>query len=67
MSLRRSKGYAGFKALNGLLFFVFGAAILVQIVRAAGVHFDAIPGVILGLAMMGLGLHRTVLLVRARR
>jgi len=67
MSFRQSKAYIGFKAFNGLLFIVLGAGILVQIVRVAGPRLEAIPGIILGAAMMGLGTYRVVLMVRARR
>jgi hypothetical protein len=66
MSYRQSKAYVGFKAFNGVLFIILGAAILVQVARIAGLRFEAIPGVILGGAMMALGLYRTVFIVRNR-
>jgi hypothetical protein len=66
VSFRQSKGYVGFKAFNGLLFVVLGAAILVQIVRYAGLRLESIPGIILGAAMLGLGLYRIALMLRAR-
>jgi hypothetical protein len=66
MSFRQSKAYVGFKAFNGVLFVILGAAILVQIVRIAGVRLEAIPGIILGAAMMALGAYRIVMMLRAR-
>ena len=66
MSYRQSKAYVGFKAFNGVLFIILGAAILVQVARIAGLRFEAIPGIILGGAMMALGLYRTVFMVRNR-
>lgn len=66
MSFRQSKAYVGFKGFNGLLFIVLGAAILVQVVRFAGVRLETIPGIILGGAMLGLGLYRVTLMLRAR-
>jgi hypothetical protein len=67
VSFRGSKGYTGFKAFNGVLFIVLGAAILVQIVRVAGLRFEAVPGLILGAAMLALGVHRILLMLRATR
>lgn len=67
MNVRNSKGYAGFKAFNGVLFVIFGTAIVVRIVQTAGPHFSVIPGLVLGSAMVALGVHRTILLLRARR
>lgn len=55
-----------FKSLNGVLFIVLGALVVVQIVRYAGLRFEAIPGIVLGLAMAALGIHRTLLLLRMR-
>jgi hypothetical protein len=66
MSIRNSKVYAGFKAFNGLLFVVFGAAIMVRILVVSGAHFIAVPGLVLGAAMLGLGVHRILLLLRSR-
>ena len=66
MSFRQSKAYVGFKAFNGLLFAVLGAALLVQVVRYAGLRVEAIPGIALGSAMLGLGLYRTAMMLRAR-
>jgi hypothetical protein len=66
MSFRQSKAYVGFKAFNGLLFILLGAAMLIQVVRFAGVRLETIPGIVLGAAMLGLGLYRTALMLRAR-
>ncbi len=64
MSFRQSKAYVGFKVFNGLLFIVLGAAIFVQVARIAGARFEAIPGLILGAAMFGLGAYRLTMMMR---
>jgi hypothetical protein len=66
MSFRQSKAYVGFKAFNGVLFIVLGAAILVQVARVAGARFEAIPGLILGAAMFALGAYRITMMMRNR-
>ena len=66
MSFRQSKAYVGFKVFNGLLFIVLGAAIFVQVARIAGARFEAIPGLVLGAAMFGLGLYRMTMVLRYR-
>lgn len=66
--MRNSKAYGGFKAVNGVMFVVLGGAILYQmahIAKTAG--FAAVPGLILGAAMLALGVHRTLLVLRGRR
>jgi|GEM_PF-2164726 len=65
MSIRNTKGYLVFKAVNGALFIVFGAAIVLEMLRVAGLHFNAVPGFVLGAALMALGTHR-LLLIRQR-
>lgn len=65
--MRNSKAYTGFKAINGIMFVLLGAAIVYQMLRTAGPRVEAIPGLILGAAMFALGVHRTVLMLRARR
>jgi hypothetical protein len=67
MSLRNSKPYAGFKAINGVMFVIFGAAIVVRIAQTAGPHLVAVPGLVLGGAMVALGVHRIVLMTRRKR
>jgi hypothetical protein len=66
MNVRNSKAYAGFKAFNGVLFVVFGAAIMVRILMVSGARFVAVPGLVLGGAMLALGLHRILLILRSR-
>jgi uncharacterized membrane protein len=59
-----------FKTVNGLLFVVLGIAIVYRVLQYsahAGAWFELIPGLILGAAMFALGVHRTLLVVRARR
>jgi hypothetical protein len=65
--MRNSKTYAGFKTFNSVLYIILGAAIVVQMVRLVGPRFEAIPGIVLGLAMFALGVHRALLVLRARR
>ena len=59
--------YGGFKAVNGALFIVLGAAIVVRMLYASAPLSYKIPGLILGLAMFALGVHRSLLVLRARR
>jgi predicted phage tail protein len=66
MSLRQSKAYVGFKAFNGILFIVLGAAILFQVARVAGARLEAIPGIVLGAAMFALGAYRITMMMRYR-
>jgi hypothetical protein len=66
VSIRNSKGYAIFKAVNGGLFIIFGTAIFLQMLRVAGPHFNAVPGLILGAALVAQGAHRLYLLLRTR-
>ena len=65
--MRTSPAYGRFKALNGALFIVLGAAIVVQMLRAPAPFSYKIPGLILGAAMFALGVHRSMLVLRARR
>lgn len=65
--MRSSPVYGGFKALNGVLFVVLGAAIVVRMLYAPAPLSYKIPGLILGVAMFALGLHRSLLVLRARR
>ena len=66
MSFRQSKAYVGFKGFNGVLFIVLGAAILVQVARVGGARFEAIPGYVLGAAMLALGAYRITMMLRYR-
>ncbi|HET9096064.1 MAG TPA: hypothetical protein VFN37_05350 [Candidatus Baltobacteraceae bacterium] len=65
--MRNSKIYAGFKTFNGVVFIVMGALIIFQIVRAIGFRFEAFSGLVLGAALIGLGVYRTREFVRSRR
>jgi hypothetical protein len=65
--MRNSKAYVGFKAVNGVMFVVLGAAIVYQLLRTVGPRIEAIPGLILGAAMFALGVHRMLAILRARR
>jgi hypothetical protein len=65
--MRNSKTYVGFKAVNGVMFVVLGAAIVYQLLRTVGPRIELVPGLILGVAMFALGVHRTLMILRARR
>lgn len=65
--MRNSKAYAGFKVFNGIVFIVLGVLIIVQLVRMVGFRLESVSGLILGAALIGLGLYRTAGFVRARR
>jgi hypothetical protein len=53
--LMQSKAYARVRGVFGALFVGLGALIVYQIVRGVGMRVEAIPGVLLGLAMIVLG------------
>ncbi|MFN2450380.1 MAG: hypothetical protein ABR508_11445 [Candidatus Baltobacteraceae bacterium] len=55
------------KSANAPLFVMLGALVIWQIVRYAGLRFEAIPGIALGGAMIALGAYRITLMARARR
>lgn len=65
--MRNSPAYGRFKAVNGGLFVVLGAAIFIQMLRAPAPFSYKIPGLILGAAMFALGVHRTMLVLRPKR
>lgn len=65
--MRNSKTYTGFKTFNGILYIVLGAAIVFQMFRTVGPRLEAVPGLILGAAMLALGVHRMFLWMRSRR
>lgn len=54
---RRPNGttYARLRAIFGVLFIVLGALIVVQLVHGVGLRFEALPGILLGGAMIALG------------
>ncbi len=56
--LVRSGAYARAKVYSGGLFVIFGATIVVRMISVAGAHLTVIPGVVLGCAMIGLGVVR---------
>jgi hypothetical protein len=54
-SITQNPAYLRARGVFGVLFIVLGAFIIVQIVHGVGLHVEAIPGAILGLAMIALG------------
>ncbi|MDQ2857610.1 MAG: hypothetical protein M3R53_03030 [Candidatus Eremiobacteraeota bacterium] len=56
--LVRSEGYARARVVSGVLFAVLGAVVFVRSIVAAGVSLPALPGSVLGLAMLALGVLR---------
>lgn len=65
--MRNSRGYAGFKTVNGIIFMVLGALIIAQMVRFVGFRFEAFSGYVLGAALIALGAYRTREFLRLRR
>ncbi|HKU67145.1 MAG TPA: hypothetical protein VJP85_05140 [Candidatus Baltobacteraceae bacterium] len=65
--MRTSKAFAGFKTFNGVVFIVLGALIIFQLVRTVGLRFEAFSGFVLGLALIALGLYRTMGFLRSRK
>lgn len=65
--MRNSKGYAGFKTFNGIVFIALGVLIIAQLVRMVGFRFEAFSGFVLGAALIALGLYRTREFLRSRR
>jgi hypothetical protein len=53
--LVRSKGYARVRFALGFLYIGFGALIIAQMLHGVGPRFEAVPGLVLGAAMIGLG------------
>jgi hypothetical protein len=51
----QSPAYIRARAVFGVLFIALGALIVVQIVHGVGLRVEAIPGTLLGLAMIALG------------
>ena len=51
----RSEGYARARLLSGTLFGILGVIIAYRSVAAAGLALTALPGCVLGLAMLALG------------
>jgi len=56
--LVRSEGYARARVVSGALFSILGAVVFVRSVMVAGVSLAGLPGCVLGLAMVGLGVLR---------
>jgi hypothetical protein len=50
-----SPGYARARGVFGIFFIVLGGLIVFQIVHGVGLRLEAIPGILLGVAMMLLG------------
>jgi hypothetical protein len=65
--MRNSKAYARFKTANSVLFIILGAAIVYQMFHTVGLRFEAVPGLVLGAAMLALGVHRAFLVLRIRQ
>ncbi len=56
-----------FRAVLSVLTIVVGGAILFQMLANVRGGFAIVPGVVLGGAMIALGVHRISLILRARR
>ncbi|GAC1359971.1 MAG: hypothetical protein NVSMB31_20250 [Vulcanimicrobiaceae bacterium] len=53
-----SRSYGRFKFFNSVLFIAFGLLIIFQMARSIGLHFEALSGYVLGLALVTLGIFR---------
>lgn len=53
--ITQSRAYARARGVFGILFVGLGMLIVYQIVRGVGLRVEAIPGGLLGLAMIALG------------
>ncbi len=53
-----SDGYARARLANAVAFVALGAIVLVRTVAVAGITTAALPGCVLGIAMVGLGAMR---------
>ena len=62
----RSEGYARARLVSAALFIVLGALVIYRTFGAAGFSFAALPGCVLGLAMIALGIFRFRDFLRAR-
>lgn len=58
MKVTKSAGYGRFKLVNGVLFIVLGLLVLGQMLHGVGFRLEALPGIVLGLALVGLGVVR---------
>lgn len=58
MKFTTSAGYGRFKLLNGALFIVLGSLVLAQLLHGIGFKLSALPGIVLGLALVALGVIR---------
>jgi hypothetical protein len=56
-----------FRAALAVLMVVCGLVILVEMLQSRGAGFAILPGVVLAGAMMALGAHRILLILRRRR
>ncbi len=50
-----SKGYARVRFALGFLYVAFGVLIIAQMMHGVGLRLEALPGLALGAAMIGLG------------
>lgn len=51
----RSAGYARVRGVFGAFFILFGLLIGYQILRGVGLRFEALPGVVMSVALIALG------------
>jgi uncharacterized membrane protein HdeD (DUF308 family) len=65
--MRNSRAYSGFKTFNGVVFIVLGVIIIFELVRTVGLRVEAFSGFVLGLALIALGIYRTMGFLRSRK
>ncbi len=66
MKFTKSASYGRFKLLNGLLFIALGALVLAQMLHGVGFRLAALPGIVLGFALVALGVVRWTAFLKER-
>lgn len=54
-SLRSSPTYTRIRAGLGVVYVALGAIVILQMLHGVGLRFEAVPGLVFGAAMIGLG------------
>lgn len=55
------------RLILALLMIVVGVTMTISMLVQIGLHREVIPGLVLGVAIVALGVHRTSLILRTRR
>lgn len=57
-TLRGSPAYGRIRGALGALYIVLGGTVIAQMLHGVGLRFEAMPGLVFGAAMIGLGVLR---------